>query len=67
MTDFQVEEKNNYGISNRRLEHESASEKGMLGFLIKKGIAKSENVGNIILIGVAVFFFIMSYLAFVIL
>jgi hypothetical protein len=67
MSDFEVIEKNNLGSSNRRLMQESVSEKGMLGFLIKKGLAKNENIGNIILICVAIFFFLMSYLAFKIL
>lgn len=67
MSDFQVEDKNNYGIANNRLQRESASQKGMLGFLMKRGIVKSEDIGNYVLIGVAIFFFIMSYLAFVIL
>lgn len=64
MADFEIEAKDNLGRSNRRLEQESFAEKGMLGFLIKKGIVKSENMGNYVLIGVAVFFFVMSALVY---
>jgi hypothetical protein len=42
----------------------SSREKGMVGFLIKKGIAKSKGVANFELIIIAVFFFIMSPLMF---
>jgi hypothetical protein len=67
MSDFEVIEKNNLGLSNQRLQHDSTSQKGMLGFLMRKGIVKSEDVGNYVLIGVAIFFFAMSILAFYIL
>ena len=66
MSDFEVIEKNNFG-NQRRLSQDSSSEKGMLGFLLKKGIVKSEDGGNYVLIGVAIFFFAMSVLAFYIL
>jgi hypothetical protein len=67
MSELEIIEKDDYGISKRRLSPDIIPEKGMLGFLMKKGIAKSENTGNIILIGVAIFFFAMSALAFYIL
>ena len=51
----------------RRLSNSDATEKGMIGWLIKKGIAKDENIGKFILLGVAIFFFAMSALMFVIL
>jgi hypothetical protein len=67
MSDFEVIDKGNLGNSNARLQQETVSGKGMLGFLMKKGIVKSENAGNYVLIGVALFFFAMSILAFIIL
>ncbi len=67
MSDFEVIDKNNLNSQRIRLPQESSSGKGMLGFLINKGIVKSENVGNYVLIGVAIFFFTMSVLAFYIL
>lgn len=67
MSEFQIEDRGNMGSSNARLPQQSASEKGMLGFLMQKGIVKSENVGNLVLIGVAVFFFAMSVLVFYVL
>jgi hypothetical protein len=70
MSDFQFEDRGNLDASNKqfqRFQIASPSERGMLGFLIKKGIVKSEDMGNYVLIGVAIFFFILSFLAFVIL
>ncbi len=67
MPDFEVIDKGNLGNSNGRLQQEAVSGKGMLGFLLKKGIVKSENMGNYVLIGVAIFFFLMSILAFYVL
>ncbi|MEI6480608.1 MAG: hypothetical protein WCO12_03770 [bacterium] len=51
----------------RRQSLESSSERGMMGWLMKKGLASSENAAQIILIAVAVFFFVMSALVFYIL
>jgi hypothetical protein len=70
MSDFQIEERGNLDASNKqfqRFEPDAPSKKGMLGFLMRKGIVKSENAGNYVLIGVALFFFAMSALMFVIL
>lgn len=70
MSDFQIEERGNLDASNKQFQRfrpDSPSEKGMIGFLMKRGIVKSENVGNYVLIGVAIFFFAMSGLMFVIL
>ena len=41
-------------------------EKGMVGFLVKKGIAKGKKTANIELLLIALFFFAMSPLMFVI-
>ena len=51
----------------RRQSLESSSEKGMMGWLMRRGLASSENAAQIILIAVAVFFFVMSALVFYIL
>lgn len=51
----------------RKIPEPAPGERGMLGFLIKKNLVKDEHIGNYVLIGVAVFFCILSYLAFVIL
>ena len=51
----------------RRISDPNTTEKGMIGWLIKKGIAKDENIGKFILLGVAIFFFAMSILSFYIL
>jgi hypothetical protein len=67
MSDFEVIEKDNLSSLKTRLPQESVSEKGMIGFLMRKGIVKSENIGTYVLIGVAIFFFAMSFLAFQIL
>ena len=44
----------------------TSSEKGMAGFLIKKGIANGKKTANIELVLVAVIFFMLSQLIFVI-
>ena len=44
----------------------TSSEKGMAGFLIKKGIAKGKSTANIELLLVAVIFFMMSQIVFII-
>jgi len=66
MSDFEVIDKDYLNTPSRIVDN-SPTEKGMLGFLLKKGIVKSESVGNYVLIGVAVFFILMSVLAFYIL
>jgi len=70
MSDFQFEEKGNLDTSNRRFqrfEQTSPSEKGMIGWLIRKGIVSNENIATYVLIGVAVFFFAMSAVVFFVL
>ncbi len=51
----------------RRVANTDPSQNGMIGWLVKKGIAKDENIGQFILIGIIIFFFAMSALMFVIL
>lgn len=55
------------GGNFRRIQNENTSQKGMIGWLVKKGIAKDENIGKFILLGVAIFFFAMSILSFYVL
>lgn len=50
----------------RRIEADT-SKKGMIGWLVKNNYAKSDNAAQIILVAIAVFFFLMSALMFVIL
>lgn len=44
----------------------SSANKGMVGFLIKKGIAKSKGMANLFLLLVSFIFFAMSKLVFII-
>lgn len=57
--------------SRHRLLHwltkceKSSSEKGMVGFLIKKKVARSKTMANAELVCIATFFFTMSPLVFI--
>jgi hypothetical protein len=44
----------------------TSTEKGMTGWLIKKGIAKNKSIANTELLLIAIIFFMMSKLAFLI-
>ena len=44
----------------------TSTEKGMAGWLIKKGIAKNKSTANTELLLIAIIFFMMSKLAFLI-
>ncbi len=39
-------------------------QKGMVGLLMKFGITRSENIANIILVCLSIFFFAMSFVAY---
>lgn len=63
MSDFQFDERDNLDTNKKafaRYQNLSASETGMMGFLIRHGWAKDENVAKFVLIGVALFFFAAS-------
>ena len=67
MSDIQFEEKDNlnaYRGNFQRFRADLPSEKGMVGWLIKKGLVKNEDIATYVLIGVAVFFFAMSALVY---
>lgn len=53
--------------SSTRYQIGRASQRGMEGFLLRKGLAKNEDLAKIILICVAIFFFAMSGLVWIIL
>jgi hypothetical protein len=40
------------------------SQKGMVGLLMKFGITRSENIANIILVCISIFFFTMSFVVY---
>jgi len=44
----------------------TSCEKGMVGFLIKKGIAKGKGTANVELLLISIIFFLLSKLVFVI-
>jgi hypothetical protein len=44
----------------------TSAQKGMVGFLIKKGMAKSKSMANVELIFIAILFFAMSKIIFVV-
>ena len=59
--------KSNKGFVHWLTKFEKTSpKKGMVGFLIKKGIAKGKSTANIELFLVAVIFFMMSKIVFII-
>jgi hypothetical protein len=67
MSDIQFDETNNLSSSSRQFERfqpASPSERGMLGFLMKKGIVENEDTGNYILIGIAILFLVLSFIVF---
>lgn len=66
MTDFQFNENGNMPLERKAFRRYGidTEPKGMVGWLIQKGIVRDENIGQIILIGVAIFFFTMSALVF---
>ena len=70
MSDIEFNDQTNLDRNSSRLgriANTDQSQKGMVGWLVKKGLAKDENIGQFILIGIIIFFLAMSALMFVVL